>query len=83
MNGMAPRLRGGALRAVLPRGSHLQIIASGVVPSGVVAFTFTEWAAEAPKSRSELRCDVRTLCRFAAMNPASSARPRGRRAGGA
>lgn len=57
--------------------------ASGVGASGVVVFTFTERAAEALKSRIELRCDVRPLCRFAATDPASSARPRGRRAGSA
>jgi DNA helicase-2/ATP-dependent DNA helicase PcrA len=70
----APALDGDALKAVLHRGSHLQIIASagsgktevvaqrfaelmadGADPPGIIAFTFTERAAQELKARISAR----------------------------
>ena len=74
----APQLEGDALKAVLHRGSHLQIIASagsgktevvaqrfadliagGADPAGIIAFTFTERAAQELKARISARVEER------------------------
>lgn len=76
--GVAPKLKGDALRAVLHRGSPLQIIAcagsgktevvsqrvadliaGGAQPRSIVAFTFTERAADALKQRVQQRVEAR------------------------
>jgi DNA helicase-2/ATP-dependent DNA helicase PcrA len=77
-NSYVPQLEDDALKAVLRRGSHLQIIASagsgksevvaqrfaelmadGVDPAGIIAFTFTERAAEELKTRISARVGQR------------------------
>lgn len=59
----APHLEGDALAAVKHRGSHTQIIADlladGVSARGIVAFTFTERAAEELKNRITRRVEER------------------------
>jgi DNA helicase II / ATP-dependent DNA helicase PcrA len=75
---LAPRLEGDAQKAVLHRGSHVQIIASagsgktevvaqrfaelmasGADPGGIIAFTFTERAAQELKARISARIQER------------------------
>ncbi len=75
---LAPRLEGDARKAVLHRGSHVQIIASagsgktevvaqrfaelmasGADPGGIIAFTFTERAAQELKARISARIQER------------------------
>ncbi len=70
----APQLEGDARAAMLHRGSHLQIIASagfgktevvaqlmadGADPAGIIAFTFTERAADELKARTSARVEER------------------------
>lgn len=75
---LAPKLEGDAQKAVLHRGTHLQIIASagsgktevvaqrftelmanGADPAGIIAFTFTERAAQELKARISARVEER------------------------